>query len=118
MIKLIALIKRRSELTLEEFCTYYEHQHAPLFWASLPPEVDAAIKHYSQDHAVRLGSTEPDYDCVTEFHFDDLAGLRKWSDWYLGPGGQALRDDEQHFMDTSRRVVIVTEVHDTWSLSR
>jgi hypothetical protein len=62
-----------------------------------------------------LGRNEPAYDCVTEFDFDDLAGLRLWSDWYLGDGGKVLRDDELLFMDTSRRVVMVTEVHDIGS---
>ena len=111
MIKLIALIKRRPDVTVEAFCDYYEHRHAPLFHRSIPPEVADAIKSYSQNHALELGrsSPEPVYDCVTEFGFDDLAGLRVWSDWYLGDGGKVLRDDEENFMDPSGRVVIVTE---------
>jgi uncharacterized protein (TIGR02118 family) len=111
MIKLIALIKRRADLTLEEFAEYYEHRHMPLVARSLPPEVGAAIVHYEQNHAVQLGSgrTEPAYDCVTEFTFHDVAGVRLWSDWYNGPGGAVLRDDEEHFMDKSRRVVIVAD---------
>jgi len=110
MIKIVALIKRRADLSLEEFCTYYEQRHAPLFASSIPPAVDGAITHYVQNHATRLGSnaTDPAYDCVTEIGFDDVDGMRLWSDWYLGEGGKVLRDDEENFMDRGRRVVIVT----------
>jgi hypothetical protein len=112
MIKLVALLKRRDDRSLEEFCDYYEHHHAPLFQRSIPPAVAAAITRYVQNHALQLGATEPAYDCVTEIGFDDLAGLRVWSDWYLGDGGRVLRDDEERFMDTTQRVVIVTEERD------
>jgi uncharacterized protein (TIGR02118 family) len=114
MIKIIALLKRRPELTLEEFSRYYEHEHAPLAARSIPPEVARAIKRYVQNHAIQLGrsQTDPPYDCVTEIGFDDVAGMELWTNWYLGEGGKVLRDDEEHFMDTGRRVVIVTDERD------
>jgi EthD domain len=114
MIKIVALIKRRADVSHEEFSDYYEHRHAPLFHRTIPPEVAGAITHYVQNHALQLGSgaTEPAYDCVTEIGFADLAGLRVWSDWYLGEGGKVLRDDEERFMDPRRRVVIVTDERD------
>jgi hypothetical protein len=111
VIKIVALIKRRSDLTLDEFREYYEHRHAPLFRRVIPLAVSNAITHYVQNHAIPLGSglSDTPYDCVTEIGFDDLAGMRLWSRWYLGDDGKVLRDDEAHFMDTGRRVVIVTE---------
>ena len=114
MIKIVALIKRRADVSLAEFCDYYEHRHAPLFQRTIPPEVADAITHYVQNHALQLGSgaTEPAYDCVTEIGFADLAGVRVWSEWYLGEGGKVLRDDEERFMDPGQRVVIVTDERD------
>ena len=114
MIKIVALIKRRADVSPAEFCDYYEHRHAPLFQRTIPPEVADAITHYVQNHALQLGSgaTEPAYDCVTEIGFADLAGVRVWSEWYLGEGGKVLRDDEEQFMDPRQRVVIVTDEHD------
>ena len=114
MIKIVALLKRRPDVTLEEFCRYYEFEHAPLAARSIPPEVAGAIKRYVQNHALRLGlgETEPPYDCVTEIGFDDLAGMELWSSWYLGEGGRVLRDDEENFMDPRQRVVIVTDEKD------
>jgi EthD domain len=114
VIKIVALIKRRPDLTLEEFCEYYEQRHAPLFRRVIPPEVANAIIHYVQNHAVRLGAraADPPYDCVTEIGFDDASGMELWSRWYLGDDGKVLRDDEEHFMDPRQRVVIVTQVRD------
>jgi len=110
MIKMVVLLKRHPNLTLEEFCTYYEQKHAPLFLRAIPPDVAAAIQHYQQNHAMRIGrGTDPAYDCVTEFTFTDLVGLERWTAWYRGEGGKVLRDDEEKFMDIGRRVVIVTE---------
>ncbi|MFN8028414.1 MAG: EthD domain-containing protein [Acidimicrobiia bacterium] len=108
--KIVALIVRRADLTPAEFRAHYELQHAPLFHRAIPERVADAIVWYSQDHAVALGRGAPAYDCVTEIGFADLDGVRTWSDWYLGPGGQVLRDDEERFMDLDRRVVVVTEV--------
>jgi hypothetical protein len=110
--KIVALISRRPDLTPQQFRVHYEHEHAPLFHRSIPDAVADAIVWYSQDHSVALGRGAPAYDCVTEIGFADLAGVRTWSDWYLGPEGQVLRDDEERFMDVARRVVVVTEVRD------
>lgn len=111
MIKLVALLKRRSDLSLDEFRSYYEHQHAPLFARSIPTEVAEAITYYAQNHAVQLGGggSEPPFDCVTEFGFNNVEGMRRWTSWYLSAEGKVLRDDEERFMDTSKRIVIVTD---------
>ncbi|GLY38920.1 hypothetical protein Amsp01_049440 [Amycolatopsis sp. NBRC 101858] len=111
MIKIVAMLKRRPDLTLDDFSRYYEREHAPLFARTIPPAVDRAIVHYVQNHAVVLGDgrAEPPYDCVTEIGFADLAGMRLWSAFYNGPDGAVLREDEERFMDTSKRVVVVTE---------
>ena len=110
--KIVALIARRPDLTPEQFRMHYEREHAPLFHHSIPDVVADAIVSYSQDHSVALGRGAPAYDCVTEIGFADLTGVRTWSDWYLGPEGKVLRDDEERLMDVARRVVLVTEVRD------
>jgi hypothetical protein len=112
VIKLVAMLKRREDLTLDEFLAYYTDEHVPLFYRTIPTEVEDAIKHYVQNHALQLGgTTDPAFDCIVEFGFDDLDGLRRWTSFYLGPEGQVLRDDEEKFMDVGRRVVVVTEEH-------
>jgi uncharacterized protein (TIGR02118 family) len=113
VIKLVALLKRRADLSLDEFLTYYTQHHVPLFAQTIPPDVADAIKHYVQNLAAPLpnSTTDPAFDSITEFGFDSLDELRRWTSWYLGPEGKVLRDDEENFMDVSQRVVVVTEVH-------
>lgn len=115
MIKMVVLIKRRPDISAEEFHRYYEDEHAPLAARVIPASVRTVIRNYRQDHAVRVGrgSADPAYDCVTEFEFEDLAGLRIWTDWYRGAGGEALRVDEENFMDVGERTIVVTEVRPT-----
>ena len=111
MIKVVATLKRKPGLTLEEISRYYFERHAPLSRRVIPREVAAGITRYVQNHAIRLGrgEFEPPYDCVTEIGFDDLAGLQRWRVWYESPAGRILRDDEENVMDVSARVVVVTE---------
>src|SRR5262249_58980389 len=67
MIKLIALLRRRPDVSREEFARYYEHEHAPLFAQSIPPEGAQAIRYYAQNHALQLGGGgDPPFDCVTQ----------------------------------------------------
>jgi len=109
VIKVVAALKRKPGLTLDEFSAYYFERHAPLFRRVLPPEVARGIVHYVQNHAVPLGHGEPPYDCVGEMGFADLEAMQRWVDWYASPAGKVLRDDEEEFMDRSARVVVVTE---------
>ena len=111
MIKVVASFKRNPELTREQFSKYYFEHHAALFRTETPPEVWDGIVHYVQNHALELGSgsTELPYDCVTEIGFVDLNALEQWNEWYFGPEGAVLRDDELRFMDKSTRVIVVAE---------
>ena len=112
MIKIVALIKRKPDLTFEQFSDYYFHRHAKLCWDLAPPEVADQVVLYSQSHARALGGgpVSAPFDCVTEIGFVDEDGLRAWNEWYLGPDGAELRADEANFMDVSQRVLIVTDV--------
>ena len=112
MIKIVALIKRKPDLSFEQFSDYYLHEHAKLCWSLAPPEVAERVVLYSQSHARALGSgpASAPFDCVTEIGFADEDGLRAWNEWYLGPDGAELRADEANFMDTGQRVVVVTDV--------
>jgi hypothetical protein len=111
MIKVVACFKRNPELTRAEFSRYYFERHAALFREQTPPEVWDGIVHYAQNHALELGGarTELPYDCVTEIGFIDRSALERWNEWYFGPGGETLRDDELHFMDKTSRVIVVAE---------
>jgi len=111
MIKIVALIRRKPDFSFEQFSDYYLHRHAKLCWSLAPPEVAERVVLYSQSHARALGRgpASAPFDCVTEIGFADEDGLRAWNEWYLGPDAAELRADEANFMDTSQRVVVVTD---------
>ena len=105
MVKLIAMLKRKSGITMEEFSQYWHEKHGPLALTIMP-----GVKKYIQNHTVRLtGGGEPRFDGVAEICFDDLESWHKWTDWYLGDEGKALRDDEEKFMDRSKIVALITD---------
>jgi uncharacterized protein (TIGR02118 family) len=110
MIKVIAMLKRKSGMTIEEFSRYWREKHAPLADTLLPAEVALEQKRYVQNYAVKLpGGGEPSFDGVAEICFNDLESFRKWNDWYFSDDAKPLRDDEENFMDKSKRVIVVTE---------
>ena len=110
MIKIIAMLKRKSGLTIEEFSRYWREAHAPLANKMLPATVALAQKRYTQNYAVELpGSGEPPFDGITEICFNDIESFRKWNDWYFSDDAKPLRDDEDNFMDKSKRVIVIAE---------
>ncbi|WP_213817058.1 EthD domain-containing protein [Glaciihabitans sp. dw_435] len=98
MIKFTILIRRRPDLTREEFITYHREQHAPLFMSV--PAVRDNVRRYVQQHALDVelpGLPAPTFDGATELWFDDVEGIgRVFGDpEYLA----IIRPDEERFID-------------------
>ena len=105
MVKCFLLIKRKSDVSGEEFSRYWEKQHGPLVVKTFP-----AIKKYVQNHATKLpGGGEPPFDGIVEVWFDDMESWRATRDIHLGQAGEAIRDDEAKFIDRSKMVFLVAE---------
>lgn len=106
MLKLILFVRRKRNLTHEGFRAYYESNHAPLAKSKLPHLVS-----YTRKFLVPFpGQPEPLYDCITEFGFDDQAGLEATLAWTRSEAGQVLARDEENFMDrASMRVCFAEE---------
>jgi uncharacterized protein (TIGR02118 family) len=105
-VKLILFVKRRADLTHEQFKARYESGHAPLARRSLP-----LLRRYARNYLLRLpGQPEPDYDCVSEFWFDSMADMEATGLWATSEEGQVLAIDEAEFMDrSSMRTFIADE---------
>ncbi len=110
MIKIITMLKRKSDLTPDDFSQYWHEKHGPLALKVIPEAVRSVIRKYVQNHPIKLGEGEGSlYDGVAEICFDDLKAFRKWTDWYFSDDGKVLRDDEENFMDKSKRIIVVAE---------
>jgi uncharacterized protein (TIGR02118 family) len=101
MIKTIALIKRKPGMSMEDFARHYEEVHAPLALTHFP-----TFRKYVRNYVVAMpGTDEPDFDCITEFWFDDLDGAMKVQE-ILGDFetevGKIFLADEEKFQDRAK----------------
>jgi uncharacterized protein (TIGR02118 family) len=106
MLKLIALISRKSGLTDEEFYKYWKEEHGPLAAKTIP-----GLRKYIQNHLVRLPGIKYDGDGFVELWFDNLEAYEKFLTWRQSGGAKVLLDDEDKFMDRSKIVRYVVEEH-------
>jgi uncharacterized protein (TIGR02118 family) len=118
MIKLVYCIRRREDVTPEEFHRYWLEEHGPLV-RSVADAIGAA--RYVQSHTVQpelnellrasRGSEEP-YDGITEVWWDSLADLQAGMETTAGQDAQRrLMEDESTFIDFARSRVFITEEH-------
>jgi uncharacterized protein (TIGR02118 family) len=110
MIKLVFTLRRRDDMTREEFQRYWREQHAPL----VKRHADALhIRRYVQVHArdtdldgaiVGPRGSEPRfYDGVAELWWDSLEELvAAFSSDAGQAAGRELLEDESRFIDLPR----------------
>src|ERR1700730_9930970 len=110
MIKLVFTLRRREDMTREEFQRYWREQHAPL----VKRHAEALhIRRYVQVHArdtdldetlAGIGGSEPGfYDGVAELWWESLEQLvAAVSSDAIQAAGQELLEDEQRFSDLPR----------------
>lgn len=107
MIRLVFALRRKAELSREEFQHYWLSRHAPLV-ASFSSDLD--ILRYVQTHTLddpataaaqaARGDMEPEYDGVAELWWATEAGLASASASAAGQAAAAaLLADEQQFID-------------------
>lgn len=98
MIKFTILLRRRPDVSHEEFVAYHKNRHAPLFCAL--PAVRQHVRRYVQSHTVPAelpGLPPVTFDGITELWFDDVQGLAALfnDESYM----QTIRPDEERFLD-------------------
>ena len=98
MIKFTILLRRKPELTHDEFVTHHKQVHAPLFMSL--PAVQQNVRRYVQQHTLPVelpGLPPPIFDGITELWFDDAAGIAAV---FGDPEYMArIRPDEESFLD-------------------
>ena len=119
MIKLVMCLRRRPDLTREQFLDYWLNKHGPFFQAN------AAImraKKYVQGHTLDTPindgmrtsrGLEPEYDGVAEVWFeseDDLAEAMGSAE--MEQLSAALLEDESNFIDHARSSAFLVREHE------
>ena len=118
MIKIVFCLRRRSDLSREEFQDYWLNQHAPLVRSHAEA---LGIRRYAQVHsiddAISLAvagprhSPEP-FDGAAELWLDSLDALMTSGGSAAGrAAASALLDDERRFIDLERSPLFLAEEH-------
>jgi len=89
VVKIIALIKRKPEMSRDEFLRHWQVTHAPYIRA-LP-----GVRRYRQNHALEH-RLEWSWDGAAEVWFDSVADVARA---FVGPAADAMRQDENNFID-------------------
>jgi uncharacterized protein (TIGR02118 family) len=118
MLKLVFVIRRRGDLSPEEFHRYWLQEHGPLARGLLEP---LGVRRYVQTHTVEpdlnttlaaARGTAEAYDGVAEIWWDSLDAFLAASTSEDGQrANEALAEDEARFIDLERSSIFVTEEH-------
>ena len=75
--KMIALLKKREDISRDEFISHYEVVHVPLMLSIFPTIREYRRNYADFDSAFLFPDAAPfDFDCVTEFWFDSEADYK------------------------------------------
>jgi uncharacterized protein (TIGR02118 family) len=118
MIKIVFCLRRRADLSREEFQTYWRTRHAPLVQSHAAAlGIRRYVQVHSIDDAISLAiagprhSPEP-FDGVAELWLDSLEALTAAGSTDAGrAAASALLDDERRFIDLARSPLFLAEEH-------
>ncbi|HZQ87007.1 MAG TPA: EthD domain-containing protein [Acidimicrobiales bacterium] len=118
MIKLVFVLRRRPELSREDFQAYWRDKHAPLV-ASLGTAL--GVRRYVQTHTVDTPLNEmlqasrggpAEYDGIAELWWDSLDELAAAASSPEGlQAGAQLLEDEAKFIDLANSPLWLAEEH-------
>src|SRR3954468_14171743 len=121
MIKLLFCLRRRPDLTREEFLTHWHGPHAAIGRAGASAiGATRYVQNHTLTHPLNEGlrqsrnAPEP-FDGVVELWFDSIDDVGAT---FTEPDARraiaALVADEPHFIDLANSPIFVTEEHEMW----
>lgn len=125
MFKMMLLLRRKPDLSLQDSIRYYEECHAPLAM-DLTPRVFAEYRRnyvvpdglYRTPH-IGAGATLPDFDVITEIAFRSENEFRHMVAALADPEvGSLLRADEMKLFDTRPQAMVMMQVEQHSSIVR
>lgn len=111
MVKMVACLRRKPDMSADEFHRYWRDVHGPL--VKSVPEFKRHLRKYVQGHSVSPSvpgfppATSPSYDGVAELWFDSVEAIGKAfaEPRYL----EVIRPDEQKFLDLPNCSIFIVE---------
>jgi uncharacterized protein (TIGR02118 family) len=111
MIKTLGMLKRKKDLTREQFLEHWEKVHAPLFLSKkMPP----GLRKYIQNHPAKGASPEFDtsIDGIAELWFDNVASAEAFYEWLRSSEeAKECREDSPLYVDVEERLLFLAEEH-------
>lgn len=112
MFKTVAMFKRKSGMSIEDFREYYESKHSQM--ARYVPQLRKYQRTYLE--AFREPFTgvvvEPEFDVITEMWYDDRASFEESMAVIAEPGLKAkFEEDEERFFDRSKNRFMLAVEH-------
>lgn len=101
MIKLLSVKTRLPGTTRESFRRHYEERHIPLGLGFIDR---FRWRKYARNHVVAVHAGEVDFDCLTEFWFENPADQESTRVFAASPEFRVLDDDDGRFLDVTRRL--------------
>ena len=118
MIKLVFCVRKRSDISHEEFYDYWLNQHGPLVRSHSEA---LNIRRYVQSHTTFVEAGEQiaaargmqrGYDGIAELWLDDLEAIQSSTNSEAGRAANiALLKDEARFIDLEASTIFLTEEH-------
>ena len=123
MIKLVFCVRKRPEISQEEFSRYWLNQHGPLV-KSKAEELN--MKKYVQSHTTNMalgnsvaserGMKLAGFDGITEVWWENIEALQRALGTEVGQAASLmLAEDEARFIDMEASTIFFTEEHDIFS---
>ena len=113
MLKMIAVLKRKSGMSFEEFRTYYETRHVPLVKTLMGDNLTAYIRNYVNQGSPFPVGTVVDFDCISEFHYRDEVAFEAAVAAIQHPdNAERVRADERNFLDIDQARLCMADVRD------
>jgi hypothetical protein len=113
MYKVVALIKRKPDLSRAEFIDYYETNHAPLARKCFPQIVHYRRNFIDFDNAIIApGVSAPDFDSITQIGYRDHEAYDEMLSTHFMDGvRETIETDERNFLDQTMTRMLKVEQH-------
>lgn len=110
-LKVIAMLRKREDLSREAFIRYYDENHAPLILSLLPGIVEYRRNFTVFDGAYVNENAAPfDFDVLTEIRFASRAAYDAAMQVAADPDvARRIAEDEENFLDRSGTRMFVVE---------